>query len=346
MNFIAAPIGLGIYVAHSFGLDGAIYLIIALLALLACVLSSVHQAEEIAHQLGDPFGSLLLALAVTTIEVGLIVSLMISGGVGTAALARDTIFAAIMIVLNGVMGLSLLLGSLRHHEQQFRTDGVSAALATLAAIGVLSLIYPNLTTTVPGPYYSSSQLAFIALVSLLIYGAFLFIQSSRHKEYFLDKSEESVADEKRPLWICCVFLFLGLLTVVLLAKTLTPKIETLVNEYQLPQALVGVVIAMIVAIPEGLAAVRAARDNRLQTSLNLALGSVIASIGLTIPVVAVVSLWTGWPLRLGLEPKETLLLIFSFFLASLSLNTGKTTVLHGLVHFLLFAVYLFTTIIP
>jgi Ca2+:H+ antiporter len=346
LDLIPAPLGLLLVFAHYAGFDGGVYLILAFLALVAGVITSVIHADRIAHHLGDPMGSLVLAIAVTILEVGLIVSLMLAGGPSTAALARDTVFSAIMIILNGIVGLCLFLGSYRHVEQSFRIDGVSASLATLSAIAILTLVFPNFTTTVPGPFYSSSQLGFIALVSLVLYAAFLLIQSGRHKAYFLDENHHEAPEHTRPLWVSFVFLFLGLAGVVLLAKTLTPAIETMVIELHAPQALVGVLIALIILIPEGIAAVKAAMANRLQTSLNLALGSALASIGLTIPVVAVVSLMTHWPLQLGLDTKSSVLLIFSLFVASFSLNTGKTTVLHGLVHLVIFAVYLFTTIIP
>ena len=320
--------------------------------LLACVLAAVHHAEVIAHRLGEPYGTLVLAVAVTIIEVALIVSLMLSGGPATTALARDTVFAAVMIILNGMVGLCLLVGGSRHGEQSFGQYGVSASLATLAAIAVLTLVLPNYTTTVPGPFYSVSQLAFIAVVSIVLYGTFVLIQTVRHRDYFLP--DDAARDEQThaaPPSNNVALASLGLLltclgVVVLMAKALAPVIESSVMQAGAPKAVVGVIIAAVVLLPEGLAALRAARANRLQTSLNLALGSALASIGLTIPAVAIVSIATGWTLTLGLDAKSSILLMLSLLVATLSLGTGRTTVLQGVVHLVIFATYLFTTVIP
>jgi len=321
--------------------------------LVACVLAAVHHAEVVAHKVGEPFGTLVLALAVTVIEASLIVSLMLAGGEAAAALARDTIFAAIMIILNGMVGLCLLLGGSRHGEQVFGLYGVNAALATLAALSVIVLILPNTTTTVAGPIYSASQLALIAVVSLILYGAFVLIQTVRHRDYFLpqgdaahDPEAHAALPTNRMAVISAALLLAGLGVVVLLAKTLSPTIESAVAAAGAPKAVVGIIIAAIVLLPESLAALNAARSNRLQTSLNLALGSALATIGLTIPVVALVSLATGWTLVLGLDLKGIVLLALSLLVATLSLATGRTTILQGAVHLVIFAVYLFTTIVP
>lgn len=318
--------------------------------LMASVTGSVHHAEVVAHRTGEPLGTLVLAVAITIIEVGLIVVLMLAGGPQTAGLARDTVFAAVMIILNGMVGLCLLVGGSRFREQSFRQHGVSASLATLAAIAVLTLVLPNYTTTVPGPVYSPSQLGFIAVVSLVLYGTFILVQTVRHRDYFLPDEDTHLAHAPPPsnamaaasglLLVAC----LG--AVVLLTKQLAPTVEAAVAAVGAPKAVVGVVIAMVVLLPEGVAAFRAARANRLQTSLNLALGSALASIGLTIPAVAVVSLATGWTLELGLDVKSMVLLLLSLFVASLSLGTGRTTVLQGTVHLVIFAAYLFTSIVP
>jgi Ca2+:H+ antiporter len=306
----------------------------------------------VAHRVGEPYGTLVLAVAVTVIEVALIVTLMLAGGAATAAVARDTVFAAVMIILNGIVGLCLLAGGTRFGEQQFGLHGVSASLATLAAIVVLALVLPNFTTTVVGPSYSASQLAFIAIVSLLLYGAFVFVQAVRHRDYFLPPRGAGDEDVHAPppanavAWLSAVLLLACLGAVVLLAKALSPVVEARVEEFGAPKALVGVIIAAVVLLPEGLAAFRAARVDRLQTSLNLALGSALASIGLTIPAVAIVSLATGWTLTLGIDARSMVLLLLSLFVAALSLGTGRTTVLQGAVHLVIFAVYLFTTIVP
>lgn len=321
--------------------------------LIACVLAAVHHAEVVAHKVGEPYGTLVLAVAVTVIEVSLIVSLMLSGGLDTAGLARDTVFAAIMIILNGLVGLCLLLGGARHLEQRYGQAGVSAALATLAALAVLTLVVPNYTTSTPGPVYSSSQLAFVGLVSLVLYGTFVMVQTLRHRDYFLptgpaahDEEVHAAPPTATAAWVSLGLLVVALVAVVLLAKSLAPTIEAAVAAAGAPKAVVGVIIAAVVLAPESLAAVRAARADRLQTSLNLALGSALASIGLTIPVVAVVSLLMGWPLALGLDAKAMVLLMLTLLVTTLSLGTGKTTVLQGVVHLVIFAVYLFTTVVP
>ena len=328
--------------------------LIAVLAasMLGCVLAAVHHAEVIAHRVGEPYGTLLLAVAVTIIEVALIVSLMLSGGPATTALARDTVFAAVMIILNGMVGLCMLMGGSRFGEQRFGLYGVSASLATLAAIAVLTLVLPNYTTTVPGPFYSVGQLAFIAVVSLVLYGTFVLVQTVRHRDYFLPKeaaeNQEVHAEppSTRVALASLAWLMACLAAVVLLAKSLAPSIEAAVASAGAPVAVVGVIIAAVVLLPEGLAALRAARAHRLQTSLNLALGSALASIGLTIPAVAIVSIATGWSLTLGLDNKSSVLLLLSLFVATLSLGTGRTTVLQGVTHLVIFAAYLFTTIVP
>jgi Ca2+:H+ antiporter len=276
---------------------------------------------------------------------------MLAGGPSTAALARDTVFAAVMIILNGIVGLCLLVGGSRFREQSFGLYGVSASLATLAAIAVLTLVLPNYTTTVPGPVYSPSQLGFIAIISLVLYGTFVLVQAVTHRDYFLpaEATDEEIHAEPPSAALAAfsgVLLLACLGAVVLLAKSLAPTVERAVASMGAPKAVVGIIIAAVVLLPEGLAALRAARVNRLQTSLNLALGSALASIGLTIPAVALVSLMTGWTLTLGLDIKSSVLLLLSLFVASLSLGTGRTTILQGTVHLVIFAAYLFTTVVP
>lgn len=349
---IAAPIlAWLLFTGTKLGYGGA-YLLLVAAGLIGAVLSAVHHAEVVAHRVGEPFGTLVLAVAITVIEVALIVSLMLAGGPETTALARDTVFAAVMIILNGIVGLCLLVGGVRFREQAFGLHGVSASLATLAAIVVLALILPNYTVSDPGPVYIPSQLAFIALVSLVLYGTFVFVQAVRHRDYFLPAealdNEEVHAPAPTALAasLSALLLLACLGAVVLLAKVLAPAIETGVAAVGAPKALVGVIIAGVVLLPEGLAALRAARVDRLQTSLNLALGSALASIGLTIPAVAIVSLATGLTLTLGIDTKSSVLLLLSLFVTSLSLGTGRTTVLQGVVLLVIFAVYLFTTIVP
>ena len=321
--------------------------------LVACVLAAVHHAEVVAHRVGEPFGSLVLALAVTVIEVALIVSLMLSAGDATVTLARDTIFAAIMIILNGMVGLCVLVGATRHREQAFGHYGVNAVLATLATMSMITLVLPNTTTTIAGPLYSTSQLVLMAVASLTLYGAFVLVQTVRHRDYFLpdgaaatDENAHAPPPSNRVAIVSALLLLVCLGAVVLLAKALAPTIENAVLAAGAPKAIVGIIIATIVLMPESLAALKAARNNRLQTSLNLARGSALASIGLTIPAVAMVAFVTGWPLVLGLDIKGMALLILTLIVATLSLGTGRTTVLQGIVHLVIFVVYLFTTIVP
>lgn len=331
---------------------GWLFEVLVVAGLIAGILAAVFHAEVVAHRVGEPYGTLVLALAVTAIEVALIVSLMIAGGEAASGLARDAVFASVMIILNGMVGICLLSGGRRHGEQYFGLYGISAALATLAAIAVLTLVLPNYTTTTPGPVYSSSQLTFIAIVSLVLYGTFVMIQTVKHRDYFLPA--EAAADEgvhaqppsNQTALLSGALLLVCLGSVVLLAKMLSPTLEAAVADMGAPKTLVGIIIAAVVLLPESIAAYQAARANRLQTSLNLALGSALASIGLTIPAVSLVSLFTGWSLTLGIDAKSTVLLLLSLLVASLSLGTGRTTVMQGTVHLVIFAVYLFTAIVP
>ncbi len=337
--------------AESF-LSGGILNLVLAVSLIGAVMAAVHHAEVVAHRVGEPYGTLLLAVAITVIEVSLIVSLMMAGGPETDTLARDTVFAAVMIILTGIIGLCLLVGGIRFKEQVFGASGVSAALVTLTAISILTLVLPNYTTSVLGPSYSPSQLMFVAIISLVLYGSFIVVQTGRHRDYFLPKkadiSEDVHADPptNRAALSSLVLLLICLGAVVLTAKALAPAIETGVVNLGAPKSVVGIIVAFVILLPEGLAALRAARKNRLQTSLNLALGSALASIGLTIPAVAVVSGIADLPVTLGIDEKSTVLLTLSLFTIMLSFSTKRTNFLQGVVLLVIFAVYLFTTVIP
>lgn len=326
--------------------------IAAVIVLIGSVLAAVHHAEVVAHRVGEPFGTLVLAIAVTVIEVSLIVSLMLADSGDASALARDTVFAAIMIILNGIIGICLLAGGFRHHEQSFTLSGVTAALGVLAAMAVLSLVLPNYVSSAPGPHYAASQLVFVAVVSLILYGAFVTVQTVSHRDYFLPRGADAEEDAHaeppsgRTTWAAFAALLAALVVVVFLGKGLSPTVEAAVLGAGLPIAVVGVIIAALVLAPEGLAAFRAARRNRLQTSLNLALGSALATIGLTIPSVAIVSLALDLPLAMGIGPKGLTLLVLSLFVSTLSLGTGRTMALQGAVHLVIFSAYLFTTVVP
>lgn len=321
--------------------------------LIATVLAAVHHAELIAHRVGEPFGTFLLAVAVTVIEVGLIITLMAAAGEGAASLARDTVFAAVMIILNGLVGVCIFIGAIRHKEQIFQQTGVSASLATLCALTVLTLVLPNFTVSEAGPVYSTSQLGFVAVVSFLLYATFVGVQTVRHRDYFLpdkavvaDQEAHAEPPTNRQAQFSFALLVACLIAVVLLAKALAAPIEGAVASAGAPRALVGVIIATLVLLPESVAAIRATLANRLQTSLNLGLGSALATIGLTIPAVAALSIAVGLPIDLGLDSKSTVLLFLTLMVSTLTLATGRTTVLQGAVHLVIFAVYLFTTIVP
>jgi len=341
-------VALGVY----FGFHpGSLFAPVEAFALIATVFAAVYHAEVVAHRVGEPFGTLVLALAVTIIEVALIVSMMITDAQNGADLARDTVFAAVMIVCNGIVGLCLLAGGLRHREQVFQLQGANAALSVLIALTTLTMVFPNVTTTTPGPRFSASQLIFAAVVSLVLYASFLFVQTVRHRDYFLPADgggEESHAPPPpgKVALISVALLLVSLVAVVALAKSLTPTVEHAIATVGAPKSVVGIVIAALVLLPEGLASFRAARANRLQTSMNLALGSVLASIGLTIPAVASVSVLLHAPLNLGLGPKEEVLLAVTLIVSLLTLGTGRTTVLQGMVHLVLFAVFLFLAVVP
>ncbi|HVY08241.1 MAG TPA: ionic transporter y4hA [Burkholderiales bacterium] len=344
------PLASWIVLAATFALPGAVMYGLAALALFGAVISGVHHAEVVAHRIGEPFGTLVLAVAVTVIEVALIVSVMLSGGADKAELARDTVFAAIMICCNGIVGLCLLVGGIRHHEQGFQVQGASAALAVLSAMSVLTMVLPNYSTTVAGPGLSSAQLVFAGCISLLLYLVFVFIQTVRHRDYFLadseDENEHAAPPSARTALLSLALLIVALVAVVGLAKALSPIVESGVGKMGAPAAVVGIIIAALVLMPEGLAALRNARANRLQNSLNLALGSALASIGLTIPTVAAVSLLMDKPIVLGLIDKEIVLLALTLIVGVITLGTGRTTILQGVIHLVIFAAFLFFAFVP
>jgi Ca2+:H+ antiporter len=320
--------------------------------LVAAVQAAVYHAEVVAHRVGEPFGTLVLALAVTVIEVALIVSVMLTGGPDKATLPRDTIYAAVMIICNGVVGLCLLVGGLRHHEQSYRIEAASSSLAALVALATLSLVLPSFTTSSPGATYTAPQLMFAAAVSLSLWGVFVFVQTVRHRDYFLPAGEpsnvEAHATPPSNAIAAASFglLLVSLVSVVGLAKVLSPSIESAVTTVGAPKTVIGIAIALLVLLPETVAAVRAAHVNRLQTSFNLAYGSALASIGLTIPVVAAASVWMGLPLVLGLDSKDIVLLTLTFVVSAITLTYGRTHMMHGAVHLVIFAAFAFLALVP
>lgn len=324
------------------------------LALVGSVFAAVHHAEVIAQRVGEPFGTLVLAAAVTVIEAALIISIMLSEPGGNPTLARDTMFATVMIVLNGIVGLCVIVGGMKHGAQGFQAPGAAAFLSVLVTSATTTMVLPVFTTSAQGPVFTASQLVFVSLASLALYGVFLFVQTVRHRDYFLppdaaeDEDSHAAPPSDRLTAASALLLCVSLGAVVLLAKSLSYPIEAAIKGMGLPQptAVVGVVVAMLVLLPEAAAALAAAKRDRLQTSLNLALGSGLASISLTIPAVAAVAVWLGEPLILGLGAKEMVMLALSFFVSALTLAGGRTTVLHGAVHLVIFAVFCYLLVVP
>ena len=353
---VLVPILAAVLLALTWGRKpGVVIQILVGIALAAAVLAAVHHAEIVAHRIGEPFGSLVLAVAVTVIEVGLIVTLMIAGGPGSESLARDTVFAAVMITCNGIVGLALLIGALRYHLTIFNAEGSGAALATVTTLATLSLVLPTFTTSHPGPEFTAAQLTFAAIASLVLYGVFVVTQTFRHRDFFLPmtSSGEVVEAEEHAdppstgrALASLGLLLIALVAVVGLAKVETPAIEAGVAAIGFPPTFVGVVIALLVLAPETLAASRAARRDRIQTSLNLAFGSAMASIGLTIPAIAVASIWLEGPLVLGLDPTQMVLLAVTVVVAILTVVPGRATRLQGAVHLVLLAAFLFLAVNP
>ena len=344
------PVAAVVLLALTWGRDlPAAVVALVTLVLAGAVLAAVHHAEVVAHRVGEPFGSLVLAVAVTIIEVALIVTLMADGGDKSSTLARDTVFAAVMITCNGIVGVCLLVASLRHGLAVFNAEGTGATLATL------SLVFPTFTTSKHGPEFSTAQLTFAAVASLVLYGLFVATQTVRHRDYFLpitrqgqviDADDHADAPTARTTRISLGLLGLALVGVVGLAKGVSPTIESGVEAAGMPHSVVGVIIALLVLLPETIAALRAARRDRVQTSLNLALGSAMASIGLTIPAVALASVWLSGPLVLGLGPTEMVLLTLTVVVSSLTVVPGRATPLQGGVHLVIFAAYLELAINP
>lgn len=319
------------------------------------VMSSVHHAEVIAHKIGEGLGTLVLALCVTIIEVGLILSLMGQAGSAGSVLARDTVFAAVMIITNGMVGLCLILGGLKYKEQEFQVQGSRSLFVVLLTLAMIVFILPNFTTTTAGPTYSTAQLVFIAVTCLLLYFLFVFFQTKSHKAYFepanglagQNRVEEEVHDISTvDAWLSFISLCVSLVAVIGLAKMISPLIEEGIVYLGAPKATVGLLIAVIVLLPETWAAANAARANRLQTSLNLALGSGIASIALTIPVVIGFALCEGRDLVLGLDPKNMVFMLMTALVGTITLGSGKSTLLQGAVHGVILFAYFFMSFIP
>jgi Ca2+:H+ antiporter len=328
---------------------GFVFAAVLLVILFGTVFAAVHHAEVIAHRIGEPFGTLLLTLAVTIIEVALIATIML-GDKEVPALARDTVFAVVMIVCNGLVGICIFIGGLRYREQDFQVTGANLYLSVLFVLAAITLVLPNYTLTTPGPSYSAAQLGFVSVVTILLYGVFLYTQTIRHSDYFVGDAAHHANDDApvsgRTLGLSAALLLVSLLAVVLLAKKFSLVVDAAIAAVGAPPALAGVLVALLILLPEGVAAVAAARNNDLQKSINLALGSSLATIGLTIPAVAAAAYALGKPLVLGLDPQEMVLLLLTFVLSMLTFGTGRTNILFGLVHMVVFAVFVFMVFVP
>ena len=330
------------------------FIVLMSITLIGAVLSAVHHAEVIAHKTGEPYGTLVLSISVTVIEASLIIAMMLAGHEGSEFIARDAVFATVMIIVNGVIGLCIFIGGLKHHEMSFRNEGTNSALGVLTAMATFILVMPLVTTSTPGPDFTRSQLAFAGIACFALYTAFLFFQTVSHRDYYLPKVEilkadgDSHADKPSNLktGVSVILLLASLASVVGLAEALNPSIEAAVKAAGAPRTVVGIAIAMLVLSPEGYAAIRAARANRLQSSLNLALGSALASIGLTIPTVAAFAIFFNLPLTLGISSLNMALMYLSLFIGALTLAIGRTTLLQGVVHLIIFLEFLFLTLSP
>lgn len=335
--------------------DGPWLHVLAAVFLGLSIMLSVHHAEVIAHRIGEGLGTLVLALCVTVIEVGLIVSLMSKGGPDAAVIARDTVFAAVMIITNGMVAMCLILGGLKFRVQEFQVQGSKSLLVVLITLAMLVFVLPNYTTTTSGPTYNTPQMIFTGVICVLLYLLFIFFQTTSHKSYFepLNGAVENEAESnthvpvtRTAAWLSFFSLCVSLTAVIGLAKIISPIMEQVLVDVGAPKSTVGLLIAVIVLLPETWAAMSAARANRLQTSLNLALGSAIASIALTIPAVIAYTLYTGQALSLGLNPKNTVFLMITFLIATLTLGAGKSTLLQGAVHAVIMFAYFVLSFIP
>jgi Ca2+:H+ antiporter len=324
-------------------------LVVLLAAVLRSAIAAVHHADFLAIKCGEPYGTLILTLSVISIEVMMISAAMLHGA-NNPTLARDTMFGVVMIALNGLVGFSLLLGGLRHREQDYNLQGAGSYLNTIMALVVLGLVLPNFTTSLSGPRFSTVQEIFLITVTVILYGIFLFIQTGRHRSYFkdadLDSRDHHLPTGQRSTGFHAAMLFLYLIIVVVLAEKFAIPLDNCIEHFGVPQAFGGAIIAGLVLTPEALAAIKAATGNRLQRSVNILHGSVLASIGLTIPSVLIIGLITNHPVTLGIEGGNLPLLILTLSVSMVTFGSGKTNILQGCIHLLLFAVFLLLIFAP
>ncbi|MBB4200626.1 calcium:proton antiporter [Rhodoblastus sphagnicola] len=311
--------------------------------ILASSLGVVRHAEHLALILGEPYGTLILTLAVTAIEVMSISAIMLHGD-NNPTLVRDTLLSVIMIILNGMVGLSLLLGALRHREQHYNLQGANAYLGVIIPLAVMTLVLPNYTTTTAGPTLSNAQEHFLSLMAVALYIAFLMAQTGRHRGYFTgpDAAENQGKMEptgSRSIAFHAAMLAAFMLPVVYLAEQLAHPVDYLIETLGAPTTLGGVTIAILVATPEAIGAIRAAVRNQMQRSINIFLGSVLSTIGLTVPAMLVVSHWTGRPIVLGVEHADFVILLLTLGVSIVTFASGRTNILQGFVHLLLFLAF-------
>src|SRR5215472_18112679 len=328
---------------------GLLFAAVLFVILFGTVFAAVHHAEVIAHRIGEPFGTLLLTLAVTIIEVALIATIML-GDKEVPTLARDTVFAVVMIVCNGLVGVCIFIGGVQYREQDYQVSGANVYLSVLFTLATITEVLPDYTLTTPGPVYSAAQLGFVAVATILLYGVFLYTQTIRHRDYFVTEAAGLVDDgmpiSGRMLGLSAVLLLISLSGVVLLAKKFSIVVDAAAAAIGAPPAFAGVVVALLILLPESVSAVDAARKNDLQKSINLALGSSLATIGLTVPAVAVAAHVLDKQLVLGLSEQNMVELFLTFVLSMLTFRTGRTNILFGLVHMVVFAIFVFLVFVP
>jgi Ca2+:H+ antiporter len=315
-----------------------IWLFAAILGAAMCV---VRHAEHLAERLGEPLGTLILTLSVTVIEAASITAVMMHAA-NTLTVVRDTLFAVIMIILNGMVGASLLLGAWRHHEQSYNLQGANIYLSVILPLAVMSLIMPNYTQTTPGPTLSFAQQVFLGAMCIGLYIAFLVVQTGRHRGYFVQDNEPDQpphAPDASPTWVHGTLLLAYMVPVVYLAEQFGQPIDDVIARLHAPTALSGVIIAALVATPEAIGAVRSALANRVQRSVNICLGSILATIGLTVPLMLVVSHFMGVSIYLGLQNSSFMMLMLSLIVSVVTFASGRTNVMQGAVHVLLFIAY-------
>lgn len=348
VGLVAAAGPLGFSDNFTQSVTGIVVALLIVPALIGAVFAAVYHAEEIAHATGEPFGTLVLTIAVTVIELALIISIMLSGH-AAPTLMRDTVFAVVMIVTTGLVGLCILVGGLRYRQQTFDVTSAKIYLAMLIVLATLTLILPNYTDSAPEKVYSASQLAFVSVATLALYGVYLLTQTVLHPDYFGGERSGSFEPDRNKIRLLIkssLYLSLALVAVVVLAKLSAVLINSGVTAIGAPPGVTGIIIALVVLTPESISAVSAARRDQLQKSLNLALGSSLATIGLTVPAIAAANVFLNQPLVLGLEARDVTLVTMTLAASILTFGTGRTNVLFGALHLVIFGTFLFLSFVP